>query len=62
MPITCPECKRPIKDDDALLCLYCGASLRRPVGLLGGMRYRPATLVLATAILLVILAFILIML
>jgi len=27
----CPGCKKPIYDDDALLCLYCGESLgRRP--------------------------------
>ena len=26
----CPHCKKPIYDEDALLCLYCGESLRRP--------------------------------
>jgi hypothetical protein len=26
----CPRCKKPIYDDDALLCLYCGESLQRP--------------------------------
>jgi DNA-directed RNA polymerase subunit RPC12/RpoP len=25
----CPHCKKPVYDDDALLCLYCGESLRR---------------------------------
>ncbi|MFH2138450.1 MAG: zinc ribbon domain-containing protein [Candidatus Omnitrophota bacterium] len=25
----CPQCKQPIYDDDALLCLYCGGSLGR---------------------------------
>jgi DNA-directed RNA polymerase subunit RPC12/RpoP len=25
----CPNCKKPVYDDDALLCLYCGESLRR---------------------------------
>ncbi len=23
----CPHCKKPIYDEDALLCLYCGKSL-----------------------------------
>jgi hypothetical protein len=26
----CPHCRKPIYDDDALLCLYCGESLQRP--------------------------------
>ncbi|HOU37248.1 MAG TPA: hypothetical protein PLJ26_03940 [Candidatus Omnitrophota bacterium] len=26
----CPHCKKPIYDDEALLCLYCGESLGRP--------------------------------
>ncbi|HNQ49820.1 MAG TPA: zinc ribbon domain-containing protein [Candidatus Omnitrophota bacterium] len=26
----CPHCKKPVYDDDALLCLYCGESLERP--------------------------------
>ena len=25
----CPHCKKPIHDDEALLCLYCGESLKR---------------------------------
>ena len=25
--IICPHCKKPIHDDDALLCLYCGEGL-----------------------------------
>jgi hypothetical protein len=25
----CPHCRKPVYDDDALLCLYCGESLRR---------------------------------
>jgi len=28
----CPHCKKPIYDDDALLCLYCGESLNRGIG------------------------------
>jgi predicted nucleic acid-binding Zn ribbon protein len=30
MEYICPHCKKPIYDDDALLCLYCGESLNRP--------------------------------
>ncbi|MFA6384829.1 MAG: zinc ribbon domain-containing protein [Candidatus Omnitrophota bacterium] len=26
----CPHCKKPVYDEDALLCLYCGESLQRP--------------------------------
>jgi len=25
----CPHCKKPVYDDEALLCLYCGESLNR---------------------------------
>lgn len=35
----CPHCKKPIYDDEALLCLYCGESLRRGVGFMGKMKY-----------------------
>ncbi|MBI5873624.1 MAG: zinc-ribbon domain-containing protein [Candidatus Omnitrophica bacterium] len=28
----CPHCNKPINDDDAILCLYCGESLDRCVG------------------------------
>ncbi len=35
----CPHCGKPIDDDDALLCLYCGENLERPVGTLGTIRY-----------------------
>jgi len=62
MPIQCPECRRPIEDEDALLCLYCGSSLRRPVGFMGLLKYRPGPLVLAGIVLLMVLSFILIIL
>ncbi len=35
----CPNCGKPIYDDEALLCLYCGESLNRSFGFLGGMKY-----------------------
>jgi hypothetical protein len=37
--IICPSCKNPIYDEDALLCHFCGGSLRRASGgALGKMR------------------------
>ncbi|MDD5018904.1 MAG: zinc-ribbon domain-containing protein [Candidatus Omnitrophica bacterium] len=39
MPATCPHCGKPAQDDDALLCLYCGESLRRETGFLGHLKY-----------------------
>ena len=30
MEYICPNCNKPIYDDEALLCLYCGESLGRP--------------------------------
>ncbi len=37
--ITCPHCKNPITDDDAVLCHFCGESLgRASSGALGQMR------------------------
>ncbi|MBD3379478.1 MAG: zinc-ribbon domain-containing protein [Candidatus Omnitrophica bacterium] len=35
----CPHCGKPIYDDEALLCLYCGENLERGVGVLGKMKY-----------------------
>lgn len=60
MATTCPECGRPIEDDDAVLCLYCGASLRRTAGFISGLKYKPAYAVLAAAIALLIFAFLLV--
>jgi len=62
MTVTCPECRRPIEDDDALLCLYCGASLRRSAGFLAGLKYRPGHAVLLAVVLLMVLAFVLLVL
>ncbi|MBF0330421.1 MAG: hypothetical protein HQL17_00670 [Candidatus Omnitrophica bacterium] len=38
--IVCPSCKNPTYDEDALLCHFCGGSLRRNStgGVLGKMR------------------------
>lgn len=50
----CPHCKRPIYDEDALLCLYCGESLKRSAGFLGNLKYtRPRAIIIALVCLLV---------
>jgi len=55
----CPHCKNPIYDDDALLCLYCGESLKRSVGFMGKLKY-PTPKIIATVIaLLAVVAFVL---
>jgi len=54
----CPHCKNPIYDDEALLCLYCGESLRRSVGFMGGLKYAAPRIILIIVILLVILSFV----
>ncbi len=39
MPLTCPHCKNPIYDEEALLCHFCGGSLGRGSdGAIGRMR------------------------
>ncbi len=55
----CPHCKKPIDDDEALLCLYCGENLERGVGTLGKMRYSAHWMVFGFVIVLVLLAFVL---
>lgn len=36
----CPHCKNPVFDEEALLCHFCGESLRRAGrGFLGRIRY-----------------------
>jgi hypothetical protein len=55
----CPHCKKPIYDDDALLCLYCGKSLKHPIGFMGKIKYpRPKIIAIVLAVL-VLLSFIL---
>jgi hypothetical protein len=55
----CPHCGRPVYDDDALRCLYCGESLNRKAGFLGGIKYASPRIALAAVILLVLISFML---
>lgn len=45
----CPHCKKPINDEDALLCLFCGKSLNRP-----NKYFMPHALVIVIIIILLI--------
>ena len=49
----CPHCKNPIYDDEALLCLYCGGSLKRSAGFIGNIKY-PRPRIIATIVAVVI--------
>jgi len=57
----CPHCKKPIYDDDALLCLYCGESLNRDVGTLGKMKYAKPRIIGFIVLTFIILAFLFLM-
>lgn len=57
---TCPHCKNPVYDDDALLCHFCGESLERSGrGFLGNVRYGNQKVVWFFVVFLVLLSFIL---
>jgi predicted nucleic acid-binding Zn ribbon protein len=58
----CPSCGKPIYDDDALLCLYCGGSLRKSVGFMGKVKYLPIRIILVLIVMLVLIAFLLLIL
>jgi predicted nucleic acid-binding Zn ribbon protein len=53
MQHTCPHCKNPIYDDDALLCLFCGESLNR------GKRFPAAKPVFFAILLILLISFLL---
>ncbi|MBL7071641.1 MAG: hypothetical protein ISS26_05680 [Candidatus Omnitrophica bacterium] len=54
----CPHCKNPIYDEEALLCLYCGNSLRRKIGFMGGIKHVSPTMALIVVVGLIIFCFI----
>ncbi len=55
----CPHCKKPIYDDEALLCLYCGESLRRGIGFMGKLKYTNPRAIFVIIVALVLVSFIL---
>ena len=57
----CPHCKKPIYDDEALLCLYCGESLNRGVGFMGKLKYPRRKLIFAALVVLLLVSFIILM-
>ena len=54
----CPYCKKSIHDDEALLCLYCGESLRRGIGFMGKIKYPTPKIIVTIIVLLVLLTFV----
>lgn len=55
---TCPSCKNPIYDEEALLCHFCGESLRRGRGFLGTMKYPTPKLIIVAIVLILIATFV----
>lgn len=53
----CPHCRKPIYDDEALLCLYCGESLNRSVGFMGMIKYPTPRVIITIAVVVVLLCF-----
>ncbi|MBN1913723.1 MAG: hypothetical protein JW788_04915 [Candidatus Omnitrophica bacterium] len=58
----CPHCKNPIYDEEALLCLYCGESLRRKTGVMGKLKYPRPKIIAAVVVFLVLISFIILIL
>jgi hypothetical protein len=58
----CPHCRKPVYDDEALLCLYCGESLNRPAGFMGRLKYPSPKIIIILIVGLVLTAFIILVL
>ena len=54
---TCPHCRKPIYDDEALRCLYCGDSLNRGFGFMGKIKYPTPKIIIVLLVLFVVFAF-----
>ena len=57
----CPNCKKQIHDDDALLCFYCGESLGRNLGFMGKLRHPKYAIISAALITVVLLGFVMLL-
>ena len=55
----CPHCKKPIYDDEALLCLYCGENLNRSVGFMGSIKYPTPKIIIVILVVAVVVSFLL---
>lgn len=53
---TCPHCKQPIYDDEALSCLFCGESLQREIGVFGKLKYGSWSIALGVVVALALIA------
>jgi len=58
----CPHCRRPIDDDEALLCLYCGQNLKRSIGFMDRIKYPTPKIIIVIVVVIVLLSFVLFML
>jgi len=57
---TCPNCKSPIYDEDALLCHFCGESLQRAgKGFISRIRYSNRKVIWFFLVFVILLAFVL---
>ncbi len=57
----CPYCKKPIYDDEALMCLYCGQSLNRGIGFIGKLKYPKHKIFIIIIVVLVLISFLVLM-
>lgn len=54
----CPHCRKPVYDEEALRCLYCGESLNRGFGFMGSIKYPTPRVLIVIAVLIVLASFI----
>ena len=54
----CSHCKKPIYDEEALFCLYCGESLNRNIGFMGKLKYPTPRIIATIVVVSVLLCFI----
>lgn len=52
----CPHCRKPIYDDDALLCLYCGGDLKRGGGFISGLGELSSKIITVIALIFLLMA------
>jgi len=54
----CPHCKKPIYNEDALRCLYCGEKLNGGIGFISNIKYPKYKIIIITIIILLLLSII----